>query len=481
MARLSVSLIAWAFVCWAPIPLLAQQGQRQELVSAGVCGRCHVSSALEWGLSKHSTLARRNARQPNCVGCHGESRDHVIDEQNTAKPERLVHGEAIATLCLECHRRGCPRTQEVKNCQSCHHIHALVNPTLDAATIAKRASDLAALLEAYQGHLAEGERLAQQAKWEPARTAFAAALKDNPASDRAKAALTMTTRRLNPGLGGFKIVGTQFDAPSGLPREIVLEGLDIAMVLVPAGSFDLGSESHPDATPVHTVSIAPFYLAKFEMTQAQWKALRSTNPSLYQGEKFPQADQLPVEQVSWEDCQAMLAEINQKVPGGAFRLPTEAEWEYAARAGSTGSFPAANVLSAAWLRENSPNAAFAGNPKATPAAGAARGGMQDVEAAKLAASNNYAPHPVGTSQPNPWGLYDMEGNVSEWCSSLFQPYPYNAADGRESPDTPGTRVLRGATFMDSAESADPTLRHSDRPNRKLRWNGVRLAFSPPGV
>ena len=107
--------------------------------------------------------------------------------------------------------------------------------------------------------------------------------------------------------------------------------------------------------------------------------------------------------------------------------------------------------------------------------------MQGVEAAKLAAPDKYAPHPVGTPQPNRWGLYDMEGNVSEWCSSLAQPYPINDSDGRESVAAAGLRVLRGDTFMDSAESADVTLRHADRPTRKLRWNGVRLAFSPPAV
>ena len=482
MARMKISLFTWAALVLAPISLLAQQGQRQELVTAGSCARCHVSSALEWGLSRHSTITRsRNGVQPNCVGCHGDSRNHVIDEQNTAKPDRVAHGDAIAALCSECHRRGCPRTSEVKNCQECHHIHALVNPKLDAGTIEKRASDLAAIMQAYQGHLAEGERLVQQAQWASAGTAFAAARKDYPASERAQAAQTMIARRLKPGISGFKTVGDQFDPKSGLPKEIVLEKFGIDLVLVPAGSVDLGSERRPDAQPVHTVNIAPFYLAKCEMTQLQWKALMGANPSLYQGAKFPQADLFPVEQVSWEDCQSMLAAINKKVTAGGFRLPSEAEWEYAARAGSTEPVAPVQLLSVAWLRENSQVAGPAKPLAATPAAGATRGGMQDFEAAKLAAPDGYAPHPVGTSQPNRWGLYDMLGNVAEWCSSLYQPYPYNAADGRESTFGAGTRVLRGDTFMDSAESADLALRHSDRPTRKLRWNGVRLAFSPPSV
>jgi formylglycine-generating enzyme required for sulfatase activity len=480
MARMKISLLTWAAIVLTPVSLLAQQGQRQELVTAGSCARCHVSSALEWGLSKHSTITQsRNGRQPNCVGCHGDSRNHVIDEQNTAKPDRVAHGAAIAALCSECHRRGCPRTSEVKNCQECHHIHALVNPKLDAGTIEKRASDLAALMQAYQGHLAEGERQVKLAQWAPAQTAFNAALKDYPASDRARTALTMIARRLKPGISGFKTVGDQVEPQSGLPKEIVLDGLGIDLVLVPAGSFDLGTEQGPDTKPVHTVNVAPFYLAKFEMTQAQWKAIMGANPSLYQGAKFPQADQMPVEQVSWEDCQTMLAGINKQVTGGGFRLPTEAEWEYAARAGSTDSFDSAQVLSAGWLRENSRVAGPASIAGMAQPAGATRGAMQDFEAAKLAAPDGYSPHPVGTSQPNRWGLYDMLGNVSEWCSSLYQPYPYNAMDGRESTTGPGVRVVRGDTFMDSAESADLALRHSDRSTRKLRWNGVRLAFSPP--
>ena len=108
------------------------------------------------------------------------------------------------------------------------------------------------------------------------------------------------------------------------------------------------------------------------------------------------------------------------------------------------------------------------------------GAMQRVEAAKLAAPDKYAPHPVGVSQPNRWGLCDMLGNVSEWCSSLALPYPFDITDGRESATEQGLRVLRGGNFLDSIEAADVTLRHSDRPGRKLRWNGVRLAFTAAG-
>jgi len=465
MARLNLSLLAWGLIFLTPIPLPAQSGQRQELASAGVCARCHVSSTLEWGISKHSTITD-GTRQPGCTGCHGPSAGHVMDEENGIKPDRIPRGTNIASLCLECHGSGCPRTGDLKNCQSCHHPHALVNPQLDPSAMVARAKQLTTQQDAYKARLAEGEQLAQAQRWDAARDAFRAALQENPAGGRAQAALLMCERRLKPGIPGFKIVGDQFDAASGLPKEIVLDGLGLGLVLVPAGSFDLGSEQHPDTKPVHTVTLAPFYLGKFEMTQGQWKTLMSTNPSFHQGEKFPQAGTLPVEQVSWEDCQKMLAEINQKTPGGGFRLPTEAEWEYAARAGSAEPPPSSQVLRFAWLKENSEPAGTVAPPM--------RSSMYLIGSGVIA-----TPHPVGTTEPNAWGLYDMLGNVSEWCSSLYQPYPCAAGDGREAAAGPGTRVVRGANFADSIASADAALRHSERSDRRFRWNGVRVAFTPP--
>jgi formylglycine-generating enzyme required for sulfatase activity len=413
----------------------------------------------------HSTISE-GARQPSCTGCHGPSAGHVMDEENGIKPDRIPRGADIAALCVECHGSGCPHTADLQNCQNCHHPHALVNPQLDPAALEEHAKQLTAQQDAYKSQLAEGERLALLQRWDAAGEAFRAALKENPASSRAGEALQMCERRLKPGIPGFQIAGDRFDAPSGLPREIVLEGLNLEMMLVPAGSFEFGSERHPDTRPVHSVYIAPFYLGKFEMTQGQWTSLMSTNPSFHQGEKFPQAGKLPVEQVSWEDCQKMLAEVNKKSPGGGFRLPTEAEWEYAARAGSTEPLPANQLLRFAWLRDNSEPA----NPVAPPM----RSSMYLIGSGVIS-----APHPVGAAEPNQWGLYDMLGNVSEWCSSLFQPYPYAADDGREAAAGPGMRVLRGANFSDAADAADAALRHPERPDRRFRWNGVRLAFTPP--
>ena len=465
MARMKSILALGAICLGISLPLAAQDLQHQGVTSAGVCARCHVSSSLEWGISKHSMVAD-SARAPNCTGCHGPSKGHIADEQNSVKPERVPHGAAIATLCKECHRAGCPKSKEKASCETCHHPHALVNPKFDPAAIQEHARQLASEQESYRTLLAKGEQLAQAQKWAEARDAFRDALRSNPTSARAAAALLVCERRLKPEIPGFAIVGDQFDPESGLPREIVMDAIGLRMVLVPAGSFEMGSEQRPNAAPVHTVDVAAFYLGKYELTQAQWKALMGANPSHFQGKKFAGEEKMPVDMVSWQDCQALLQAIN-KGPSGGFRLPTEAEWEYAARAGSTGPMAPADVLRSAWLVENSV-------PPNTPPA--VRTGLYLLGAGAVS-----VPHAVGTGEPNRWGLYDMLGNVSEWCSSLYEPYPYTASDGRESAAGEGIRVVRGANFADYVENADAAQRHGDRPDHRLKWNGVRLAFTPPAA
>jgi len=144
--------------------------------------------------------------------------------------------------------------------------------------------------------------------------------------------------------------------------------------------------------------LTAFYLGKYELTQAQWEALLGVNASAHQGTAFPESDQFPVDQVSWEDCQILIKKLNESFPGGGFRLPTEVEWEFAARGGEE---------------------------------------YRSAEAK--------APRPVRNGKPNRLGLVDMLGNVREWCSSLYRPYPYSASDGREVAGAPGYRVLRGGS------------------------------------
>jgi formylglycine-generating enzyme required for sulfatase activity len=294
--------------------------------------------------------------------------------------------------------------------------------------------------------MADGETAVAARQWTRARDAFQQALKIRPSDRRAASRLLMTERRLSPGIAGFEMLGEDFDAGSGLPMRVRVTGLGLEMRLLPGGDFDMGSDLLRASQPVHTVHIEPFYLATEELSQKLWNQLLNENPSVYKG------DILPVHNISWQDARKAIEQLNARTPGAGFRLPTEAEWEYAARGSG-------QVLAdIAWYRDN---AATAG----------AKDGFRESDA--------YAPRPVATRQPNRWGLYDLLGNVGEWCSSLLRPYPYDAADGRESLGDAGLRAIRGGAFADSAASLDPALRHSERPTRRLPWNGMRVARSVP--
>jgi formylglycine-generating enzyme required for sulfatase activity len=225
-------------------------------------------------------------------------------------------------------------------------------------------------------------------------------------------------------------------------------GLPIEMVLIPGGDTDIGDDGLAGSRPAHTVYVQPFYLAKTELTQHAWTAIASDNPSTHRG------NELPVQNVSWMDAQQWITSLNGRFVVGGFRLPTEAEWEKAARAGSTQRPPSV----VAWFKENSVSRAPASD-------------FRQIEA--------YAPHPVGTREPNAHGIYDLAGNVWEWCSTLMKTYPYDARDGRESRDGTGLRVLRGGGFADPAEYLSPSFRHGERPDRRLLFNGFRLARSVP--
>ena len=184
------------------------------------------------------------------------------------------------------------------------------------------------------------------------------------------------------------------------------------------------------------------------------------------GAKRAGADRIPKTKISWDDCQKFAAALNAHNNEGGFRLPTEAEWEYAARAGSTYTPTGSELARIAWFSETTVPL-----PSKEPAR------QHNTHALDF---NPYGqPRPVATKQPNAWGLFDMLGNVWEWCSSLNRPYPYNASDGREAPDASGLRIVRGGGFADSADYLDPALRHSERHNQRLETTGMRLARSVP--
>jgi formylglycine-generating enzyme required for sulfatase activity len=247
-----------------------------------------------------------------------------------------------------------------------------------------------------------------------------------------------TLRRLRQNLV------TQPDGSYPATLSIALaDSLDMEFVLVPSGEFRMGSpsaEESPTEWPQHLVRIArPFYLGRFPVTQAQWTAVMGKNPSRHRGDP-----QLPVDQVSWFDCQEFCERLC-RLHGRAFRLPSEAEWEYACRAGTTTQYAFGDALSPTQANFT-PYAAQFGPPPADEDA-LVREMELAAEAEEATGGRKARPTPVGSYPPNAWGLYDMHGNVDEWCEDVWHPsYEGAPADGGawlDGEDREPFRVVRG--------------------------------------
>ncbi len=215
-------------------------------------------------------------------------------------------------------------------------------------------------------------------------------------------------------------------------------GVKMEFVLIPAGTFTMGTrtgspQDYEDEKPAHQVTLSKaFHLGKFEVTQEQWEAVMQSNPSKFKGPR------LPVENVSWDDAQTFLAKLGQKT-GRKLSLPTEAQWEYACRAGTTTTYSFgdsdASLRAYGWFADNSEGST----------------------------------HPVGEKSPNQWGLYDMLGNVCEWCADWYSvPYPNGAVTDPEGPASGTWRVIRGGAWT----APSPGLRSS---NRDSDWRGFQRA------
>jgi|GEM_PF-5472937 len=222
----------------------------------------------------------------------------------------------------------------------------------------------------------------------------------------------------------------------------------VFLVQIPGGSFLMGSnDGGSDEKPVHRVTVQPFKMQSTEVTQAQWEAVMGGNPSEWRG------DNLPVEQVSWDDCQEFLSKLNQLDPGKGYRLPSEAEWEYACRAGTMTKYNTgdseSDLARAGWYHKNS----------------------------------YLKTHPVGQKVANKWGLYDMHGNVWEWCQDDLHENYHNDFGCRKAPtdgtawvDKPraGLRILRGGSRDSSDFNCRSATRGGSSPGSWGITGGFRL-------
>jgi formylglycine-generating enzyme required for sulfatase activity len=225
----------------------------------------------------------------------------------------------------------------------------------------------------------------------------------------------------------------------------IAPGVKITMCWIPPGEFLMGSpageEGRQNDETQHSVTLTQgFWLAQTETTQAQWQAVMGNNPSRFKGED------LPVESVSWNDIAGpggFIEKVNQTAAGkGRFALPTEAQWEYACRAGATGA-DAGDLGQRAWYASNS-------------------GGTT---------------HPVAGKSANAWGLHDMQGNVWEWCSDWYAAYPISKATDPEGSNSGTGRVYRGGSWYNGAIACRVALRFSYYPSSASSTVGFRVARS----
>lgn len=228
-------------------------------------------------------------------------------------------------------------------------------------------------------------------------------------------------------------------------------GAGIRLVWIPGGEFEMGAENGWDnERPVHRVRLTRgFWLGETEVTQATWRRVMGSNPSRFKG-----CPACPVEMVSWEDCQAFVRRLNERYPVGGglvWRLPYEAEWEYACRAGTRGDY-------------------YGGD-----------GERRLAELGWYEANNNVRPRPVKRKQPNGWGLYDMHGNVAEWCADWYggDYYRSSPAEDPRGPEVGDAHVLRGGSWCESARYCRAAARTPAALKFREEGSGLRVAVGAP--
>ena len=221
--------------------------------------------------------------------------------------------------------------------------------------------------------------------------------------------------------------------------------LDIPMVVVAGGTFEMGGietygeQCYPDEFPKHTVTVDDYYIGQFEVTQELYKFVMGYNPSHFVG------DSLPVDNISWVDAKTFIHELN-KMTGKQYRLPTEAEWEFAARGGR-------------WSQDLNYS------------------GSDDLNAVGWCDGNSgRRTHAVGTKAPNELDIYDMCGNVYEWCQDRYAIYKADPQTNPQGPDFGKARVMRGGSWRSEARNCRNTYRSSEDYEAHILNCGLRLAM-----
>lgn len=250
----------------------------------------------------------------------------------------------------------------------------------------------------------------------------------------------------NKGIAyGEEVTFTMNDHIEGT-QTFTVNGVSFTMIAVEGGTFTMGATSeqgsaNSDEKPTHQVTLSDYYIGQTEVTQELWQAVMDTNPSYFSG------SQNPVEQVSWEDCQNFIVKLNI-VTGRNFRLPTEAEWEYAARGGNKSMgymYAGSSALSdVAWYYDNS----------------------------------GYETHPVNQKQANELGIYDMTGNVCEWCQDWYGGYSNNAQTNPMGPSSGVYRVFRGGDWYGSTSECRVASRYGCSPSDRDHILGFRIVLLP---
>ena len=232
--------------------------------------------------------------------------------------------------------------------------------------------------------------------------------------------------------------------------------LGMEFVLIQPGQFMMGSPKdepgrYAGETQRRVTLTHGFYLQTTEVTQAQWKALMDKNPSSNKG----CGGNCPVEMVSWDDVQKFIKKLNDKEGTDKYRLPTEAEWEYACRAGAATAFSSGEI--AKLDCELDPNLGPVG---------------------WYCYNSGDIIHPVAQKKPNPWGLYDMNGNVQEWCQDQFAPYPPGDVTDPKGPASGTYRAMRGGAWYSPARDCRSASRFGSAPHYRFRHIGFRLCRTP---